>query len=103
MDDPETPEVENCNENSDVRVLGGYKKNQNGVVIMNEEEPDKKRNNLINDQNQDNRPLYKVICPKCKENCFINIIDYKFNLYGCKNNHNIDNILFENYENIFII
>ena len=29
----------------------------------------------------------EVICPRCKENCFIKIKDYKIILYDCKQNH----------------
>ena len=39
-----------------------------------------------------------IICPECKENIRIKINDYKIKLYDCKNGHNIDNILFEEYE-----
>ena len=102
MNGPETPEIEKFNENTYIKEDSFQKNNgndQNGKINMNEEEQDKKRNNLINEQNQDNLLLNKIICSKCKENCFVDIIDYKFNLYGCKNNHKINNILFENYEN----
>ena len=54
---------------------------------------DKKRYN----KNEDNLQS-EIICPECKENCIINIKDYKINLFGCKNGHNINNILFQNYE-----
>ena len=40
----------------------------------------------------------EIICKKCKENCFLKINDYKFNLFGCKNDHNVKNILIENFE-----
>ena len=40
-----------------------------------------------------------IICPECKENIRIKINDYKINLYDCKNGHNINNILLEEYEN----
>ena len=103
MNDPETPEIEKFNENTYSKEASFQKNNQNGKINMNEEEQDKKRSNLINEQNQDNLLLNKIICSKCKENCFVDIIDYKFNLYGCKNNHKINNILFENYENMFPI
>ena len=39
-----------------------------------------------------------IICPECKENAKIKIEDYKIKLYECKNNHIIDNILLEEYE-----
>ena len=40
-----------------------------------------------------------VICPICQENCFIKINNYKINLFGCKNGHNMNNILFKDYYN----
>ena len=39
----------------------------------------------------------EIICPECKEICFMNIKDYKINLFKCKNGHNINNILFEEF------
>ena len=56
-----------------------------------------------NDENNNNeRKLIKSkdnICPNCKENILININDYRVNLYQCKNNHIINNISLEEYEN----
>ena len=40
----------------------------------------------------------EIICPICKENIYININDYKINLFDCKNKHNIRNISLKNYE-----
>jgi len=42
----------------------------------------------------------EIICPKCKENCIIKIKDFKIKLYNCKNNHEINNILLNEYNNI---
>ena len=42
----------------------------------------------------------EIICPECKENILLNIENYKINLYECKNGHKIENILFNEYENI---
>ena len=39
-----------------------------------------------------------VICPICKENILINIDNFKVRLHGCKNNHNIKDILLTLYE-----
>jgi len=41
-----------------------------------------------------------IICPKCGENCLIEIKDYKINLCQCDNKHNINNILLDKYKNI---
>ena len=57
-------------------------------------------NNNINKINKNNIVKSKyVICPECKEKIRIKINDYKIKLYNCKNGHNIDNILLEEYEN----
>ena len=42
----------------------------------------------------------EIICPTCKENIFINLNDYKINLFNCKNKHNIRNILLKSYEDM---
>ena len=39
-----------------------------------------------------------VICPKCKESIKMEIKDYKINLKDCKNGHNIENILLNEFE-----
>ena len=43
----------------------------------------------------------EIICPKCKEDCRLNIKDYKINLYECKNNHETNNILLNEYNNLY--
>jgi len=53
-----------------------------------------------------NKSLIKsneIICPKCKEKAKININDYNIKIDGCKNDHIIDNILFDKFENLEII
>ena len=57
------------------------------VNLINEEF---NKNNIIKSKN--------IICPECKENTRIKIEDYQIKLYECKNNHIIDNILLEEYE-----
>ena len=44
-----------------------------------------------------------IICPECKENIFIELNDYRINLYECKNNHIRNNIPLEEYENTQMI
>ena len=39
-----------------------------------------------------------IICPTCKENILIDIINYKIHLKECKSNHKIDNILLNKFE-----
>jgi len=56
--------------------------------------------NLINEEINKNTIIRSknIICPECKESIRIKIEDYKIKLFGCKNNHNLDNILLEEYE-----
>ena len=72
-------------------------------------EVDKKRNkiNILveeykkEDINEKNKIISKdIICPECKENILIIMNDnYKINLNGCKNGHNFNNILLNEFEN----
>ena len=39
----------------------------------------------------------EIVCPECGEICRIKFNGYKIILYDCKNNHYINNIEFENY------
>ena len=39
-----------------------------------------------------------IICPLCKEKCFINFKDYQINFSGCKNNHHCSNILIKGFK-----
>ena len=40
----------------------------------------------------------KIICPECKEDIKFSIDDYVINLFECKNNHDIDNIFLDKFE-----
>ena len=39
-----------------------------------------------------------LICPKCKEKARISVKDYKINIYDCKNEHKIEDILINDFE-----
>jgi len=39
-----------------------------------------------------------IICPYCNEKALLDIKNFKINLYGCKNNHNINNLLLNKYQ-----
>lgn len=41
----------------------------------------------------------QIICPKCGEIAKIKINDYKIKIYGCKNNHNSEDIYLREFEN----
>ena len=89
-------------------IYNGNKINDNLNLkeIINEE--DKKRiiiKILVNENNEINIKekkikLNEIICPKCNENIFLRINEYKINLYNCKNNHNLNNILINEFENM---
>jgi hypothetical protein len=53
----------------------------------------------INPQEEIIKISKNIICPECKEFSRIELIDYKINLYDCKNGHNIDNILLSDFQN----
>ena len=40
----------------------------------------------------------EIICPKCQENTFININNYKINFSQCPNGHVLNNILFKEFD-----
>ena len=91
-------------------IYNGNKINDN--IILNEiiNEEDKRRNimNILVNENikiiiKDNiKESKKIICPKCNENILIKINEYKINLFNCKNNHNINNILLALYSYNYI-
>ena len=63
----------------------------------------KKMNIIVTNNSQGKSDTRKVIskdiiCPDCKENILINIENFKINLQGCKNNHAINNILINRFE-----
>ena len=52
----------------------------------------------IEKENSDVFYSNQIICPKCSENCFINIQDFRIRLYNCLNNHRKYNILLGEFE-----
>ena len=44
------------------------------------------------------KDIKNIICPKCKEICFININDYKIFLNNCKNKHKTKNLLISGFD-----
>ena len=78
------------NENKTLREIIGNNYSQTKVIDI-----------IVNEWQSQGVELEKskyIICPKCGEISMININDYKINLYGCKNGHEVNNILFEKYE-----
>ena len=70
--------------------------------LANEEDKKRKTMNIIVNSHKDSKlpKIIKskdIICPKCKENCKINIKDYKITLNECPNDHILNNISLEEY------
>ena len=68
---------------------------QMNILVTKNEEDINKINEIISKD---------IICPECKENILIDIINFKINFHNCKNNHNIKKTLneFENTQKINI-
>ena len=70
----------------------------------NDDDKNRKKINIIvnkieNDSNENKEIESKdVTCPECKENALIDFNNYKIKLYDCKNKHNINNIIFNKFE-----
>ena len=56
------------------------------------------KNNEIDTPNEGLIKSKQIICPECKENCLMKIINYKIILKGCKNNHQINDISLKEFE-----
>ena len=55
-------------------------------------------NSTINNINTNMIKSKDIICPTCKEICIYEIKDHKIKLYGCKQNHNKNNIILYSFE-----
>ena len=49
--------------------------------------------------NEEIKKPHDIICPECKDNCLINFNDYKIKLFECKNGHETNDILLNEYKN----
>ena len=63
-------------------IIDKERKKMNILVTKNEESKEPIKAKSIKD----------ITCPECKEDILIEIKNFKIKLYGCKNNHNINNI-----------
>ena len=89
-------------------LYGGKQVNFNLTFLEQANSMDKKRkemnvlvytNNETKDNNEGLVKSKEVICPECKENCLIDINNYKIKFYFCKNRHIIDNISLKDFKN----
>lgn len=74
----------------DLMKLEYNKENKIQIIIPEKNKIDEKKFILNNN----------LICPLCKENANIKISDYKIELFGCKNNHILKNIMLEEFLNM---
>ena len=65
------------------------------ILVEKSENEDNTNEKLIRAKN--------VICPKCYESIKLKIKDYKISLFDCKNNHRINDIPLEEFENTQMI
>ena len=79
------------NKNSKLEeIINDIDKNNNKMIILVQE---------TNSNNSYNKVKSKeIICPECGDISLINIKNYRINLYGCKKEHTINNILLDQYE-----
>ena len=94
---------------STIYFLYGGKKVDYNLTLNNVLKEDDKKLNKINilaysysDNNNINKAIENskdIICPKCGEKCLIKINDYKINLFKYKNNHNLNNISLDEFQN----
>ena len=82
-----------------------FDNNLSFTQIANSNDKERKKMNILVLENEDNNINKKttraknIICPRCGEDAKIEINDnYKINLFECRNNHAINNILFNNFE-----
>ena len=72
-------------------------------MVNSEDKKNYKMKILVNDNNPEPWDIpyivksKDIICPKCKENARIDIVNYKIKLSECKNKHKIENILLDQF------
>ena len=87
-------------------LYGGGMLDENLTFNEQANENDKKRNIMsiivnkkIDDEDESLKKSEYIICPECKECSRIKVDNYKFGFYDCKNNHKINNISINDFEN----
>ena len=86
-------------------ITGSFQEMTFEQMVNSEDKKNYKMKILVNDNNPepwDNPDIVKskdIICPKCKENARIDIVNYKIKLSECKNKHKFENILLDQFEN----
>ena len=85
--------------------------NRMSILVINMRSTRRTNNNNINNNNRNNNNINnninnnniiqspEVICPICKEPCYLKVEDYKISLYGCKQGHKQDNLKLDEFVN----
>ena len=76
---------------NEIANLDDKKRGKMNILVVEGEIPEVPHQDIFIKSNN-------IICPECEEDIKFRIEDYKINLFECKNNHRINNILFNNFE-----
>ena len=92
-----------CSFSSTYFLYDGYKINLNEEIsnIANSFDYELKRMVIIIQEFENDffrKDIKNVICPKCKEICFIDINNYRISLNNCKNKHQTENLLISEFD-----
>ena len=72
------------------QMINSLDKNENKMTILVNNINEEKKESIIKSN--------EIICPKCGEICKIKFNNYKITLYDCKNGHETNNLLYDEYE-----
>ena len=102
----------NSNENNFYFLYGGKQINEQLTFNQQAKKIDlerKQMNILVYDKNNNTNIINEkikskeIICPKCWKNCRISFINYKIKLYDCENNHIIEDLFLNEFNNSQVI
>ena len=85
-------------------IYDGDEINENLTIgeIVKEKDRDKEKNRYIMEikvlSRNKEKNIKNIIYPECNDSIFIQFEDYKINCYGCKKKHEINNLLFKEFE-----
>ena len=68
------------------------KRKEMNILVINLDTPN------LKETEKNIKPITEIICPKCHENIFFNIENYKINLFDCIKNHKKNNILLNEFK-----
>ena len=76
--------------------------------VANELDKNRRKMNILVTNSSDKHEIKEliskdIICSQCKENAFLDIKNFRIHIYGCKNNHEINNILLNRFKKTQLI